>query len=585
MILVRWLVAIIVVAIACGCSSSKPGGPSSDAGRDGRAASDARPADAYRLDAHPADGHRVDGRPADGSFADAGPGDARAADARSVDARPGDAATHDADVGAPTETMISISPPPLHPSFATTTHDYYVRCDAGTNSLSVSMTAAPGSTIAMQQPTTTPASTDTTATISVTENQAIVVGVTTGGTTDPYWIRCLPHDFPTLQMTQHPDAGAPTPGYYLMGDFFPATAKGTYAMMVDGNGVPVWYRATTGGLGAVNVDSLEAGMVSFVPYIITTTFADASGQYQVLDLDAGTTTTVASSGMPLDMHELRYLPNGDYLVIAAPITTGVDLTGLCDTLTDPPTCFGTNEDMIECDIQEISPTGEAVWQWDASDHFDPVKDSTWPLTEMVDGKAVVDVYHCNSIDVDPDGNLLVSARHMDSVFLISRPSGTVLWKMGGASYSTDDAPYIAVHNDPLTSFYRQHDARLLPNGEVSMFDDQTDLASTARGVIYSYDVDAGTASMVWQYKGSDIALSMGSFRVQPDGRRVIGWGVGEKTLSVFSEVDENGNDLLDFSFPNGEVSYRAVKVPTTAFDINVLRATAGRTVSGPDSGT
>ncbi len=119
-----------------------------------------------------------------------------------------------------------------------------------------------------------------------------------------------------------------------------------------------------------------------------------------------------------------------------------------------------------------------------------------------------------------------------------------------------------------------------------MFDDQTDTTSAARGVIYSYDVDAGTASMVWQYKGSDSALSMGSFRVEPDGTRVIGWGEGATTLSVFSEIDENGNDLLDFSFPNGEVSYRAIKVPTTAFDINLLRATAGTTGTGTaDAGT
>ncbi len=201
------------------------------------------------------------------------------------------------------------------------------------------------------------------------------------------------------------------------------------------------------------------------------------------------------------------------------------------------------------------------------------------------GKTVVDVYHCNSIDIDKDGNLLVSARHMDSIFLVSKVTGAVLWKMGGAAYSKDGAPYIAVHNDPLTSFYRQHDARLLANGQVSMFDDQTDRPSTARGVIYSYDVDAGSATMVWQYKGSGTALSMGSFRVQADGSRLIGWGVGAKTLSVFSEVDESGNDLLDFSFPNGEVSYRAVKVPTTAFDINLLRATAGTTgVGATDAG-
>ena len=37
----------------------------------------------------------------------------------------------------------------------------------------------------------------------------------------------------------------------------------------------------------------------------------------------------------------------------------------------------------------------------------------------------------------------------------------------------------------------------------------------------------------------------------------------------------NGNDLVDFGFADSEPSYRAIKVPPSAFDRNVLRRTAG----------
>src|SRR4029077_6421080 len=105
------------------------------------------------------------------------------------------------------------------------------------------------------------------------------------------------------------------------------------------------------------------------------------------------------------------------------------------------------------------------------------------------------VYHCNSVDIDPaNGNYLVSARHMDSVFYVEKTTGKVLWKMGGAKFSKDSATYVAVP-DP---FFRQHDGRLGPGwlpdchggtGQISVFDDETSVVRGgsmpgARGVIY-----------------------------------------------------------------------------------------------------
>ena len=231
--------------------------------------------------------------------------------------------------------------------------------------------------------------------------------------------------------------------------------------------------------------------------------------------------------------------------------------------------------MVECDIQEVTPAGESVWQWNASDHFDPVQDSTWPITGSTEGTPFVDPYHCNSIDVDEAGDLLVSARSMDSVFLITRATGAVAWKMGGSTYTKDGAPYIAVQGDPLTSFYRQHDARFVGDGMLSMFDDQTDEPGPARAVVYAYDASAGTATMVWQYQATSSSTAMGSFRIMADGSRIIGWGFGGAPGRSFTELDANGSDVLDFGFSASDATYRAIKVPLTAFDLATLRATAG----------
>jgi hypothetical protein len=62
----------------------------------------------------------------------------------------------------------------LSPSFSGDIHDYYVRCAAGTNALQVSMTASPGATSALTEPTASPAKASQRVSVSVDENAAIV---------------------------------------------------------------------------------------------------------------------------------------------------------------------------------------------------------------------------------------------------------------------------------------------------------------------------------------------------------------------------------------------------------------------------
>jgi hypothetical protein len=238
--------------------------------------------------------------------------------------------------------------------------------------------------------------------------------------------------------------------------------------------------------------------------------------------------------------------------------------------------------MFDCELVEFDPsTGAIVWTWSASDHFDPNQDSTLLAVVNQLGTEAVDPYHCNSVDVDPaNGNLLVSSRNMNSIFYVERLTGTVLWKMGGSTYTKDNAIYIPVA-DP---FIEQHDARLQPGwseadgtGQISVFDDQSGTTAPARGLLL--DVKTGAdgatpgATVAWQYKSVANSSDRGSFRISPDGSRVIGWGTIRNV--TFTEVDVEGRDLLDFVFADGNVSYRAIKVPVSAFDLDVLRRTAG----------
>jgi hypothetical protein len=472
------------------------------------------------------------------------------------------------------------APLPLVPAFSPRVFDYYVRCEGNTNALDVSMTASACAESALTAPSKSRSLPTQTVSLRVNANQAIVAEASEGSRSAQYWVRCLPPEFPGIQMDAHPEAGVPTPGYYLIGNF--GTAG--YAMVLNGDGVPVWYYLASAG-GISNVDNQVDGGISFLQV--------GPGPISLVDIGPPLKTIRSSpKGAPIDFHELRILDGGDYLIISDPIQTGVNLTGLKGAEAGP------DASIIDCNLVEFDPaTGDVKWTWSALDHFDPVKDSIHPFLGegLVDGGVYAtgwDVFHCNSIDVDPaNGNLLVSARQTDSVAYVDRLTGKVLWKMGGAAHATlDDATYVPVTNP----FNGQHDPRLQPGwstcsgGQISLFDDETyGMGTSARGLVYDVSVssmdggcEAGTpgATVAWIYTGTGgPSAAEGSHRVGSDGSHLIGWGLRGNLL--FTELDSAGHDLLDFysdiAGAPGMESYRAIKVPTTALDLGSMRATAG----------
>jgi len=469
---------------------------------------------------------------------------------------------------SPPLSSLTVSPLTLRPAFSPSIHDYAVLCDAGTNALALGLTAAPGASVALIAPFSTVAGSSRTVMVPLAEDQAAVVEATdASGTVERYWMRCLPHDFPVLTATPHPEAGTPTPGWYLMGNAFVAVGSGGFAMVVDANGTPVWYHRPSGGV--VTVEPFPDSTIAVCPLLGPGFGVDPNRGFTLHHLDTSTTEPVLAVGSPTDLHEIRSLPNGNRMVLSYPLKAGVDLSALPG--------LGPNETIADCAVQELTPAGELVWEWRMADHTDPAKESTSPAPTPLGGQTVIDVYHCNSIDVNAAGDVLVSARQTDAVFLISRTTGKIVWKLGGTSFNADGAQLVTIVDDPETTFYRQHDARFRPNGNISLFDDHGAGSGPARGVEYELDLDAGTARVVWQYQGDASSLAMGSFRRDADGHSVIGWGAsnGAENLA-FTEVDQDGRKLLDLSFDTrGNWAYRAVKVPLETFDRDVLRDTAG----------
>lgn len=446
-------------------------------------------------------------------------------------------------VGGVTSITTSLS---LVPAFSPSIENYVVRCAVGPNPTTLTVTDDRGTS---------------TVDFDLYEDGAIVVG-------DRYWIRCLPHDFPKLLATVHTTFGVPTPGWYLLGNTIAASGYSGFAFVLDTNGTPVWYtRAGT----VQDVESFAPNTLSFMPAATAPFGTDPDAAFLVTALDTATTTSIsAGDGEATDGHELRELASGNHLLLTYPLVSGVDLTGLGT--------YGANETIADCKVEEIDPAGDVVWSWVASQHFDPVQESVEPTTFAVGAGQVVDVFHCNSIDVDSSDNLLVSSRHMNAVFYVEKATGHVDWKLGGTPTNKDGAAIFTIQGDGEFGFNMQHDARFEPGGHVSLFDDHGAQpgVGVSRGVEYALDFATHTATVAWEFRGSQQSKYMGSTRRYDDGEVVIGWGGAYPDPRTLTEVNASGKDVLDVAFTTrGDVSYRAVKVPFEQLDIDVLRATAG----------
>lgn len=451
---------------------------------------------------------------------------------------------------------IVTSPLTLTPAFDPTITDYVLRCQTGTNTIRATLVAAGGTigalgshgaSIDIQQ--------------DLVENEALVITARAqrrlgenqraeedGNGRVQYWIRCLPHDFPPLSVTK---PGNPPPGWYLTSNLFAAASSSTYSMVLDNHGTPVWYEKSA--VAAWDVTPLPDGTIAW---------AD-NGVFQDYDLRTQTTRVVASPDLYLDLHELRPLPNGDVMVLSYAQRSNMDLSALG---------LGSSANINDCVIEELDPQGQIVWRWRASDHISPAESLHQPL-------GAADIYHCNSIDIDnASGHVLLSSRHTDAVYLIEKTTGKIIWKMGGNPQNHDGAQILTISGDPEGVFHAQHFVRFRPNGDVSLYDDQSwNPGLAARGVEYHINAGVGTATLVWSYQSPDSrnSLATGSFeRLNGGTDNVVAWGI-KPDSPVFTEVDAQGHVMLSVGFPNGLWSYRVIKVPVAALDHGFLRATAG----------
>jgi hypothetical protein len=266
------------------------------------------------------------------------------------------------------------------------------------------------------------------------------------------------------------------------------------------------------------------------------------GEYVIFDDSYREIARVrAGGGQRGDLHEFLITPEDTAL-----------LTAYARRRTDLSSIGGPDSGEVwEGIAQEVDiETGKVLFEWHSLEHVDidesyvqPPQNPAYPY----------DYFHINSIDVDHDGNLLVSARNTWSVYKIERKSGEILWRLGGKKSDFE------MGEGTRTAF--QHDARRNQDGTISIFDNgaHPNVHEESRGILVELHEKEMSATLVRAYSLPQklLATSQGNMQLLPEGNVFIGWG----SAPFVSEFSYDGELLLNGRFPPDGESYRAFSFP------------------------
>jgi hypothetical protein len=171
----------------------------------------------------------------------------------------------------------------------------------------------------------------------------------------------------------------------------------------------------------------------------------------------------------------------------------------------------------------------------------------------------VDYVHGNAVELDQDGSILLSSRHLSEITKIDRASGAVIWRLGSRATQNQ----FTFVNDPR-GFSHQHDIRRLPNGHLSLFDNGNCLGPPySRALEYQVDEVNKIATLVAEHRHTpDIyGAFMGNVQHREGGGTTIGWG-GTQPDPKVTELHADGSTALELGFGAPFTwTYRAFRFP------------------------
>lgn len=308
--------------------------------------------------------------------------------------------------------------------------------------------------------------------------------------------------------------------------FFPTAQTGT-----DLAGNVVWYYVPYDGAPGFITRPVPGGFFWYMgsantdPYKQPIREIDLAGN-TLLETNVGRIneqlTAVGQMALTDVDHEVRSLPNGNIIMI-----------GSLDKILGPNIQDG--QDIIFQEAIVLNPGLQVVWSWNAvtcgncATELPPTRYAILgetcqagfggcpPLTPP--NTVANDWLHSNSLQLAPDGNLLLSIRHQDWVVKIDYQNGAgtgnILWRLGYEG----DFTLIGDQNDNYPWFSHQHDVEYeFDTSYISLFDNGNTRINefpneNSRGQLLNVDEGTLTAKLVDNFDLGLKSLALGSAQV------------------------------------------------------------------------
>ncbi|HEV7943600.1 MAG TPA: arylsulfotransferase family protein [Solirubrobacteraceae bacterium] len=249
------------------------------------------------------------------------------------------------------------------------------------------------------------------------------------------------------------------------------------------------------------------------------------------------------NGLPADLHDVQLTSSGAaYITVYYPVWTDVPVPGSNGAV--------RRAVVLDSAVQEIDVrTGLVMWEWQSLGHV--------PLSQSrikAPSSGPYDYFHLDSLQVLPEGKLLICARNVWGIYAIAPHTGQIAWQLGTRQSSLQLASGVR--------FGWPEEAQLLPGGQLALYDGGAQSVSHPRGEVLDLEWSNNTASLApyGQLPGSfGTPREVGQGSIQPlaQGNWLLGFG----GLPSLTEFDSEGNVIYEARFPAGEVGYRVYRAP------------------------
>jgi len=327
--------------------------------------------------------------------------------------------------------------------------------------------------------------------------------------------------------------------------------------IVDNDLTPVFYKRVTGA--AYDFKFQPNSELTYNIYSIYSYGMDSSGNL--------VNQYFTPAGFALDIHDLTVLEDGSYYILGRDHIT-IDMSQYV-------TGGDTAAILVAHTIHHMDASDNELWRWNSFDHYDILDaDDHVDLTLHT-----IDWTHCNSVEVDNDGNIILSTRNFNEITKINRQTGEIIWRLGGKK---NQFQFI---ND-TRGFGRQHDARRHSNGNLILFDNGHFLIPQYSSYV-EYDLDEQnlTATLVRRYSRDEsiFTLSRGAVQELPNENILISWG--ENINPYVTEIDTEDSIEFELVLPSLVHKYRAYRFPwqTNYFFVNTDSLNFGSVSVGDSS--